>query len=575
MRLKSNLIVLIGICLISFYLRSTALYNDHFHNEDAAGILYSADLLLKGGLPQVDTVDMKAPGSFYLVAFWWKLFGRSMWQTQLLAIIWSILSTLGIGFSLWTLYGQKQYQSFQIPIRFLSIIGMLIYTLFSPNTDSMDINYNSWMITPYIWSFAFMLYAIQLIRKAEEPSQENPSQEKPSQDHRISLQSIYAPILWIVLSGLFLVWGALMKHQGSFLLPAFLFYLYHQPYRYLLILSLGFGMGLGFLPLFVHYYQHGHLIVILKNYFLSESGWRYVKEQQLWSDRFLGLYDGLLGVFLFTGFVAILSVLSIILYMRVYKTLQAKSHQDLIFLIILSIMSFGGVAVGWRFFKGYYLQLFAPLILVALHPITLRWLWDQIRNFTQFKIPQKSMIILLIMVLCTSFAYESKSLIAQRKQRRGPLHLPAVQSKQVGLWIKKNSKPEDQIWVWGRWAWPVYFYSQKMSATRYFKNLGVLTTQLTNTWRRGTKPTKFDPNTPWASAISELQAFSPKWIAIAQNESFQDFKAFKELLRQKYQKRTPQQIGLKGKQFTIDLYERVDPPKNPKVDPPKDQNLKK
>ncbi len=558
MRLKSNLIVLIGICLISFYLRSTALYNDHFHNEDAAGILYSADLLLKGGLPQVDTVDMKAPGSFYLVAFWWKIFGRSMWQTQLLAIIWSILSTLGIGFSLWTLYGQKQYQSFQIPIRFLSILGMLIYTLFSPNTDSMDINYNSWMITPYIWSFAFILYAVQLIRNEQAPEQLR-----------------YAPILWIVLSGMFLVWGALMKHQGSFLLPAFLFYLYHQPYRFLLMLSLGFGMGLGFLPLFVHYYQHGHLIVILKNYFLSESGWRYVKEQQLWSDRFLGLYDGLLGVFLFTGFVAILSVLSIILYMRIYKNLQAKSHQDFIFLIILSIMSFGGVAVGWRFFKGYYLQLFAPLILLALHPITLRWLWDQIRNFTQFKVSQKSMIILLIMTLLTSFGYESKSLVAQRKQRRGPLHLPAVQSKQVGLWIKKNSKPEDQIWVWGRWAWPVYFYSQKMSATRYFKNLGVLTTQLTNTWRRGTKPTKFDPNTPWVSAINELQAFSPKWIAIAQNESYQDFKALKDLLRQKYQKRTPQQIGLKGKHFTIDLYERVDPPQNPKVDHPKDQNLKK
>ena len=57
-----------------------------------------------------------------------------------------------------------------------------------------------------------------------------------------------------------------------------------------------------------------------------------------------------------------------------------------------------------------------------------------------------------------------------------------MQIREISQEIKANTRREDKIWVWGRWAWPSYFYTERQSATRYFKNLGVLTTQLTNTW---------------------------------------------------------------------------------------------
>jgi hypothetical protein len=131
-----------------------------------------------------------------------------------------------------------------------------------------------------------------------------------------------------------------------------------------------------------------------------------------------------------------------------------------------------------------------------------------------------------------------------------------VQSKEIGLWIKKKStNPNDQIWVWGRWGWPVYFYSQKPSATRYFKNLGVLTTQLTNTWKRGTKPTTFEINSPWRQAIKELESNPPKWIVVSQNEGYQQFDAFKKLLKNRYKKLVPKEMGLKAKKYYLDVYE--------------------
>ena len=52
-------------------------------NHDVAGITYNADLLLRGGLPYVDTVEIKAPGTFYLVAAAFQLFGRSVWTVHL------------------------------------------------------------------------------------------------------------------------------------------------------------------------------------------------------------------------------------------------------------------------------------------------------------------------------------------------------------------------------------------------------------------------------------------------------------------------------------------------------------
>ena len=84
------------MALLAVWLRSPAFGTNGFHNEDAAGITYNADLLLHGLLPLVDNFEVKAPGSFYVVAAVWSFFGRSMEALQVFMCFWSILAAIGV-----------------------------------------------------------------------------------------------------------------------------------------------------------------------------------------------------------------------------------------------------------------------------------------------------------------------------------------------------------------------------------------------------------------------------------------------------------------------------------------------
>ena len=70
------------------------------------------------------------------------------------------------------------------------------------------------------------------------------------------------------------------------------------------------------------------------------------------------------------------------------------------------------------------------------------------------------------------------------------------EAQRVARVIKQETQADDTIWVWGRWAWPVYYHADRMSPTRYYKVLGVVTNGLTNTWRRSTQKTKFVAGPP-------------------------------------------------------------------------------
>ena len=132
--------ILCGLGL-HYCIRYPALSLAYFHNEDTAGITYSAHLIMQGGLPYIDTVEMKAPGSFFLLAQWWSWFGVSLESAQSLMFMWSFLAACGIALGSWFLYHSIWTAGF----------SGLLYIYLAPFTDSIDINYGAWMITPYIF----------------------------------------------------------------------------------------------------------------------------------------------------------------------------------------------------------------------------------------------------------------------------------------------------------------------------------------------------------------------------------------------------------------------------------------
>lgn len=197
------------------------------------------------------------------------------------------------------------------------------------------------------------------------------------------------------------------------------------------------------------------------------------------------------------------------------------------------VFSFVGAALGLRFFKGYYLHVLPALVWISAHPDgpVVQWfdqtLWSGGRRILR----SLGVVIVLISVSLPAAISDAHQLSTIRKRRAVARDLNA---QKIARYIKQNTTETDRIWVWGRWAWPIYFHADRLAATRYPKTLGVFTTTLTNTWRRPTKNTEFDPKSPWPLLIKQLKDDAPAFIVLSHNENYRKFKAMNKLLRAKY-----------------------------------------
>ena len=574
-KLKTWLLISLAIICglgIHFCIRYPALSLTYFHNEDTAGITYSAHLIMQGDLPYIDTVEMKAPGSFFLLAQWWSWFGVSLESAQTLMFMWSFLAACGIALGSWFLYHSI----------WTAGCSGLLYIYLAPFTDSIDINYGAWMITPYIFAASFLWW---IYRDNYQP----PPETETHKTNNYSKISWGRKQLTVHLGlGLLIALSALMKRQGAAIFPLALWLVYsvsankHKALTYLIG-----GTCIGFTLFFIPYWQKGHLLEGIENYFFSKSGWDYLASNIVETKvnisskvhKLPRLWDGIVGTPIHLPIGTALS--SLVLVYTLVERWQTKQYQEnsemessdfidtrlLGYLGIFALLSFTGTALGLRFFKGYYLQMLPALIWIGTYPSVWRRVFTLSRTLLSSKLRtkgllQKVIIVLFITSLPFALSISWSHLNKARRMRSAPLYLPTMQIREISQEIKANTQREDKIWVWGRWAWPSYFYTERQSATRYFKNLGVLTTQLTNTWNPNRKslPTRFNPHSPWKEAIKELEANPPQWIICAKNESFRDFKALRQLLSQRYQAVTYQQLRVKtGKKRPLFSVYRLKP----------------
>ncbi len=491
---------LVAFSGVALWLRWPALTNEAFHNEDAAGIAYNADLILHGYLPLIDNVDMKAPGSFYLAAAAWSVFGRSLVTLQGVAAAWAILAMVGIYLGGRLLYGHRS-----------GLIAALLYVLISPVMDSVDINYGAWMITPYIWSTVAFLAAVR-----------------------------HGQVRWLLLCGVCLAFAGLMKRQAALLFPAFaagifLVYLrpwpdkwsgwsdWQKPLLYLLT-----GLAIGFAPILLWYASQGELVGFLESYAFSSDGWRYVKGSQGLTARLARIGDGFMGFGAYLALPSLLAGFALVLRIRGDQAVTSRT----LFLGIYLLCCFIGAALGLRFFKGYYLHVLPAIVWLAAHPEGAVVPWLERSRWSAGQRIKSALSLLAAAIFCLPAAISDFHQIDQIRKSRSISR--DHQPQRIAEHIRKNSQPSDRIWVWGRWAWPVYFHADRLAASRYPKTLGVFTTTLTNTWRRPTKNTAFDPASPWPKLIKELTEQEPKFIVLSHNESYRKFKALNQLIRTKY-----------------------------------------
>ncbi len=522
-----HVVVLGALAALSLYLRWSGLFTDAFHNEDVAGITYNADVLRAGGLPYKDDLEWKAPGSFYMVWGVWEAFGRSLIPVQRFMAFWSVVAAAGIYAGGLLLYGRR-----------VGVLAALIYTFNSPITDSIDANYGAWMIPAYIWATVFAVAALKR-----------------------------GTARWWLAAGATLAFAGLLKRQAAVLFPLFALLIVAWPWlrapegwkgpegRLRALVAFGGGLALGFAPLLIHGALHGGLEEVVRHYFFSESGWRYVAKSELTTeDKLLRVGDGFWGFFEYMAGPTVLVILT-----GLSTLISGESRRLGVRGMLLAghfALSFVGAGLGLRFFKGYYLQLLPAAVWLAAHPRgpLLGW-WPLIRGRAErtwrLWLAVALGVAVVLAALIPAVRHDLSGLESIRKRRAVPRD---AESAQIGRVIRENSAPADSIWVWGRWAWPVYYHADRRAPGRFYKVLGVLTNNLTNTWRRPTKKTEFTLDSPWEEVTAELEAGDPVFIVVSRNEGYRDWKAFKALLRREYQR--VRGVGGRG----MHLYKRKDHP---------------
>lgn len=493
--------------VLAVWLRWPSLGTDAFHNEDVAGITYNADMLRRGLLPLVDNLELKAPGSFYLSWVSWELFGRSLSVLQKVGCAWSVLGTVAMYVAGRTLWGGLAP----------GFLAGLIFTLLAPVSDSMDVNYNAWMAAPYAGATA--LFIVWL---------------KGGRDR------------WLIACGVVLAIAGLMKRQSAFLFPTVFIVIWlaprlRRPHGWAParppLRSTGMlfaGLAGGFAPAQLYYTLRGEPVAFISHYFFSKGGWRYLKGELTFMEKLVRVGDGVLGFWAFMAIPTVLAVGTLVLLLIRRRKLNVVG----VFLGLHLLFSFMGASVGFRYFKSYYIQTLPAAALIAAHPAgaLLHFLRGDTWRTAWAKTGWRRVVTPVLAIVSLSFLVPAirhdlreikRTQVRRSKPRDG-------HTRAVAKIVRENTEPTDTIWVWGRWGWPIYYHADRASASRVVKTLAVITSNLTNTWRRPTKPTVFVPVGPYEEVVEELRANQPAFIVLSKNERYRGYTGFEQLLRERY-----------------------------------------
>ncbi len=127
------------IVLLSALVRRPGFTQGGFASHDVGGILYNAMLLRSGGLPYVDSVEWKGPGSFYLAALFAGPHGTDIAALQIAANCFGLASLVLVAALAWRLWGPPA-----------AVAAAAVCALHDAHLDSMDANYVTWALLPQL-----------------------------------------------------------------------------------------------------------------------------------------------------------------------------------------------------------------------------------------------------------------------------------------------------------------------------------------------------------------------------------------------------------------------------------------
>lgn len=499
-------VALIVLVAVSVALRWPGFTQGGFASHDVGGILYNAMLLDAGLLPYVDSVELKAPGTFYLA---WLLGGpeaRDIARLQIWANLWAIASLLGVAAIGGVLWGARA-----------AVLAALVYGLGDAFLDSMDANYVTWAQLPQVLA----VLAAALASRSREGRR------------RLGL--------WLV-AGLFAGLATLCKRPaGAVLIVVAAWAAFADPKRRLDLRALA-AIGLGFLgahlPIAAHYLSHGQLGGLTGGYLFNTWGARYVGRRA----ASVGLVGGLRE-----GSMALAYFLALPLFLALWTGLpraERRRSSPLPWLWLWFAMTLVAASVGMRFYKGYFVAVGPALALLAAAPGGLlqprpgqrvRWL--------------RALALALVAGLALRSAWLGKAV----RDDRGRVHDRG--GRLLAEYIAKGTEPGDRIWVWGWHLWDVYAFTGHLSGSTIYKSLGLLTPPNDDTWRTPASKLVISEDMSYRTLlIDELSESMPRYIALGSTVPRGDFPELREFLRSSYVRDRGVRVG------RVELWRRRDPP---------------
>jgi len=401
-------------------------------NADIAGILYEAEIIVDGGVPYRDTMDMKSPGTWFLFAAVFRWVAREIWALQAAYVLWCLIAAPAIWLAARALYRDPAVAGAAV-LLYLAAIGLF------------DLNYSAWMTTPYAWAFAALIVGLRGGSRG-----------------------------WHVLGGVFAAVAVVFKPHAFVLAPTFALVWWWARRRgevgarwsawplWLL------GALLGLAPLLLWYQHHDALPELIAGLFPFEVARAYGAASLGREGWFWGIGKVPLQWVMVYPLHAALGVAAL-LGCRLARR-GGRAFAPLLPALIFFALSVLGCGVGGMRFYIHYLPQYLPaLTLLAVHPEAIGYLRRGFGGELRERLIP-GVLAASCAVLVAVLTIHIPLGLAARVDHKGNRH-----AKLAGEYIAAHSEPGDRVQVWGWAAWSVYFWADRRAPSPVFKVLGQAT----------------------------------------------------------------------------------------------------
>lgn len=484
---------------LSAWLRKPGFVQGGFANHDVGGILYNGMLLAAGKLPYVDSVEFKAPGTFYLA---WLLAdgGRDIASFQIWANV-AALGSLAV-----VMFGARQLWG---PIQ--GVLAGLVYGAHDLVLDTMDANYVTWAQLP---SVASVVLALVAFRRKHPP-------------------------LWLfVLAGALACVATLCKRPAGIALLVVLAVAVLSARREdaarrglaatKRAVAVLVGVLLAASPISLHYVAAGEFGALWRGFVLNEWGWRYVAQGSA-----IGLWEAPReAMFASANFLALPLALSAF---ALGGLANREDRPMLALLLLWSALALGSAALGFRFYKGYHLAAAAPLSLLAASSTGLLGP----RGLRRWSTRAVALLPALLLLGRQGVLIEA--------ERTNRMHAHDLGGRAIAKRVNQMTRPGDTLWVWGWHLWDVYAFTGHLSTTRFYKTMELTTSANDSTWRHPRSPLHFRDDLAARALIDELYESPPDVIVLGSAVPVREFAELRGFLRARY--RRDRKVRLNRVQF--------------------------